>query len=49
MEAGPDRGHASVLALLPNMVAGHVKATMCTSTSATVTFVPVSQITVDLL
>lgn len=49
VEVEPDRGHASVLAPLPNMVAGSVKATTCTLTSATVTLVPVSQITFYLL
>lgn len=41
-EAGPDRGHASVPAPPLSMVAGSVKATMCTLTSVTATPAPVS-------
>lgn len=49
VEVEPDRGHASVLALRLNMVAGSVKAMMCTLISATVTPAPVSHITFYLL
>lgn len=46
---GLDRGHACVPALPHNMVAGSVKAMMCTLTSVTVTPAPVSHINFFLL
>ncbi len=49
VEAGPDRGHASVPAPPLSTVAGSVKATTCTLTSVTATPAPVSHINFYLL
>lgn len=49
VEAGPDKGHASVPAPPLSMVAGSVKATTCTLTSVTATPAPVSHINFYLL